>query len=138
MRGKWAVLLLIAIACTNDFFPEGLYGYQVERLLSDGSEKVWLKVVNSSDCADSVRLFIEFIEATTADSIRLSTLNPLPNCSGFDTLLIGNANASSIQGGLLFTDSLLFSNGDFWLVNNITSQSLTILLEGNAQSFVAE
>ncbi|MEM9340307.1 MAG: hypothetical protein AAGA66_16350, partial [Bacteroidota bacterium] len=69
MRVNWltiAIVLTLLVGCTEDDFPEGIYGYQVERLLSGGGQKVWIRVTNSSNCQDSVRLVIS---ATTNDSV---------------------------------------------------------------------
>lgn len=125
MRGRLLFIAVILFACEQDFFPIGLYDYQVERLLSGGADKVWMQQVNSTDCSDSTRLYIELVTGTD-DSVRISTLNPMMDCSGFDTVLIGNANASQIEGGLLFTDSLNFADGSFWLVDHITSTQLIL------------
>ena len=99
MRGKWLVLLLF-IGCQQDFFPAGLYDYQVERLLSGGESKVWSEQVGSMNCADSTKLYITLLENSSGDSVSLSILTPRSDCSGFDTTLIGNANASSPSDGI--------------------------------------
>ncbi len=123
-------------SCDSDFFPGGLYDYQIERLLSGGDSKVWNQVVNSTDCQDSVKLLIELVSSSSDDSIAVSLisynfgLNELPNsslCQLTDTVLLGNADASSFSDALLFTDSLNFSNGDFWIIKEITAQRIEIL-----------
>lgn len=129
MRGRWFAIFLIFLGCQSDFFPSGLYHYQVERLLSGGSSKVWNQVINSSNCSDSVKLYVEFVSSSTNDSLAFSNLTPNSDCTGFDTTFIGNASASAFDDGLLFSDSLAFTNGDFWIVNSITSQNLSITRE---------
>ena len=127
MRGKWLFLLLFG--CQSDFIPEGLYDYQVERLLSNGDTKVWSQVVNSSNCQDSTKLSIQLISSSIDDSVAISRLVPLADCTGLDTLFIGNADASSFEGAILFTDTLNFSDGSFWLVEHITSNKIVIRRE---------
>ena len=134
MRGRWFLLFLL-LGCQQDFFPAGLYDYQVERLLSGGASKVWNERVNSTDCADSVRLYITLLTSSSGDSVTLSTLTPRSDCGGFDTTLIGNANASSPSDGILFTDSLVFANGDSWIVESITSSSLSITTRTSQKSY---
>ena len=126
MRGKLLVLLMICIACNNDFFPEGLYDYQVERLLSGDDSKVWKQVLSSGDCQDSVKLVFTFISNTTDDSVLVQRLVSNEVCSGFDTTSLGNADASSFNDALLFTDSLNFANNAFWIIRSLTSDQLII------------
>lgn len=125
MRGSWLLLVGFLVSCQNDFLPPGLYDYQVERLLSGGDSKVWIQVVNSENCSDSTQILVEFLSFSANDSLRISELTPKIGCRGFDTLLLGNADASSFSGQKLFTDSINFANGSPWIISKITSNSLT-------------
>jgi hypothetical protein len=133
MRVKWFVLTLLFLGCKEDQFPKGIYDYQVERLLSGGESKVWLLAEEKTEgivtrpevCSDSTRLLIA---ATQLDSIEISRLVPKVDCSGFDTLALGNANTS---GELVFTDSLIFSTGEFWIVESISSLNLILSTSAN-------
>lgn len=118
------LLIFMVLSCTNEFFPEGLYDYQVERLLSGGSNKTWNQQVNSSDCQDSLRLRIELV-ASADDSVLISEIIGGSSCAP-DTTPIGLADASSFLGGLRFTDSLNFADGTSWIVNEVTSNTLII------------
>jgi len=130
MRGKWLFLIgLFLLSCNNDFIPPGFYDYQVERLLSGGTNKLWDQEVNSTDCQDSVKLYFQLLENDSDDSVTVSRLTPLSDCSAFDTILIGNADASSLEGAIGFTDSLIFASGDFWIINSVTSDRLTLIIE---------
>ena len=128
MRGR--ILLVVfwfcLLACSEEKIPAGIYDYQVERLLSGGSEKTWGKVISSMDCADSVKLHFELVTNSSNDSLDIYRLTPISNCTSFDSTLIGRADASSLKDSNLFTDSLVFASGDFWLINLITSEFLSI------------
>lgn len=127
--GKWVCfLLLLGFACEDDFQRQ-LFDYQVERLLTGGSQAVWrpTSIIYEGDqllrdCADSV-LFM--FELNTDDSISFNRLRP--RCNGesvYDTLDFGKGNAS--VDSQIFTDSILFSDGDYFLINSIFSQGLTL------------
>jgi len=128
MRGKW-LFVLIFFGCQSDFIPEGLYDYQVERLLSGGDSKVWFQVVNSPNCQDSTKLFVQLLSNSLDDTVAISRLNLSQDCSVVDTLFIGNADASSFEGAILFSDTLNFSDGSFWTVERITSNEIVIRSE---------
>ena len=127
----------LVMSCTNEFFPEGLYDYQVERLLSNGDSKIWNQQVNSNECQDSVRLLVQLVSANTDDSVSISEILRGTTCTP-DTTLIGNADASSFLDGLLFTDSLNFADGSTWMVNDISAKSLTITRPSGAISYQAD
>ncbi len=139
MRGKWLLLALSILSCKDDQFPEGLYNYQVERLLSAGDSKTWNLVslsrggVNSnpSQCTDSLRLLI----TSVSDSIHVSRLTPNIDCLTFSTEDLGNANAS---GDLLFTDSLVFSSGHVWIIHQITSENLSLTTNSQSEIWRSE
>ncbi len=122
------------MACGEENLPPGLYDYQIERLLSAGESKVWMQIVNSEDCEDSLRLLVE----RASDSIDIYRLIPGELCDYQDTSFVGRAEASNLPDGLLFTDSLNFSDGDFWLVESITSKSLTLTINAERISYAAE
>ncbi|MEP1096566.1 MAG: hypothetical protein ABJG78_15730 [Cyclobacteriaceae bacterium] len=128
MRGKLVLLAFLFIACEEDEVPQGLYNYQVERLLSGGAAKTWVLASTNTDgstttpalCTDSLRLLIT---AVATDSINVTTLTPKLNCLTFDSLDLGDANAS---GDLVFTDSIVFDSGEIWIIDEITARNLTI------------
>lgn len=125
---KYGLLALVGSACGGDFFPQGLYDYQVERLLSADSSKVWSQVMEMDDCADSTWLYIEIIASDSDDSVTISEIVGGASCDP-DTNLIGNADASAFSEELLFTDSLNFDNGTYWLIEEITSETLILFNE---------
>lgn len=129
-------LTFLLLSCTNEFFPEGLYDYQVERLLSGGSSKTWNQQVNSSSCLDSIRLLFDLV-ASADDSVLISEVFRGTSCVP-DTTLIGLADASSNLGGLVFTDSLNFANGSSWIVNDLTSKSLTLITPAGPVNYSAD
>lgn len=114
------------MSCSEEELPAGIYDYQVERLLSGSSgSKAWNQIVNSTNCADSVILYAVAVD----DSLDFSRLTYQSTCDAFDTTYIGRANASSPDDRDLFTDSLRFSNGNYWMIKTITSDLLTIEVE---------
>lgn len=126
VRYRSLVGFIIFISCTNEFFPEKLYDYQVERLLSGGGSKEWSQVVNSEACQDSVRLLIELVSSAVDDSVSISQIVNGISCNP-DTTFIGNADASSFPDAIIFTDSLNFANGNTWIIGKITSSQLQVL-----------
>ncbi len=138
MRAKILILLsfLVFSNCTEEEVPPGLWHYQVERLLSGGSTKTWTQVVNSTVCTDSVFLLISEVNASSADSLDISAIVRNAACTSYDTSYVGRANASfPTDGNILFTDSLIFSDGDFWIVDRITSEFFDVNIEGNNFSY---
>ena len=73
-------------------------------------------------CTDSLRLLM----TDEDDSVNIQQL--IPTCLGtaltFDSLDLGNALVSSQDD--LFTDSLLFEDGTFWLVEDVSSQFMLL------------
>ncbi|MEQ8904609.1 hypothetical protein [Ekhidna sp.] len=130
--------ILLLLGCSEESLPPGLYHYQIERLLSGQSgTKDWHQLVNSQNCADSAILHIELIPNASADSIDISSLVRADNCEIFDTTYIGRANASRFAERNLFSDSLIFGSGDFWIVHNVTSEQLQIEVDGSFLSYNA-
>jgi len=133
MRDKLVaiVLFFFVASCSEENVPAGIYDYQVERLLTGPFEtKDWGEVISSINCDDSVKLRFEL----AGDSIDISQLLYNSSC-GFDITYIGRANASSFPERDLFTDSLIFSDGGFWLVREVTSQLLTIEVNEEKTSY---
>lgn len=114
------------MSCSEEDLPVGVYDYQVERLLTGQTgSKNWEQVIGSTDCADSVRLHFELVE----DSIDISRFTFNASCVMSDPDFIGRANASSFSGSDLFTDSLNFSDGTFWIIRRVTSELLRVQVE---------
>ncbi len=122
------LLALLFLGCKDDQFPEGLYNYQAERLLSGGDSKTWALISVNRDgvvsnpalCTDTLRLQISTLGA---DSIQVSRLTPNVDCSAFIAEDLGNANAS---GTLVFTDSIIFVSGEVWIITEISSENLSL------------
>lgn len=128
------LVLIFVINCSEDFTPEGLYGYQVERLLTNDSNKIWTvtrMMVDNSEismtaCADSLFLLL----TSDTDSVSVSSLvRDCSTTSELDTTFLGKANTSTI--GLVFSDSLLFASGDYWLISNVRPSNCEVRFEGN-------
>lgn len=136
MRGRIILIfgIFFLLSCSEEPVPEGLYDYQVERLLSGGDIKIWIESKRIEQCSDTVLLHVSLVEGSI-DSLNLSRIIFNSSCVR-DTLPLGNAKPSSFSSGPVFTDSLVFSNGDFWLVDRVTSQELQILRNGTTQRFV--
>ena len=130
------LLLMIFFAammgCEEEtYYPPGLYGYQVERLLSGGEEKFWaltgLEVdgesQNIESCANGVELHV--YQGLTAINVYQVTTCAVP-----DTVYYGEMTASeagtSASNANVFTDSLLFENGalNYVIVKEVTSLKL--------------
>lgn len=137
MRDKILLVIfgILLLACSEEDLPAGIYDYQVEQLLSAGSEKTWNMVVNSTNCEDSLKLHFELIRNSANDSLDVFELTPLANCSLFDTTLVGRADASRLPGGDLFTDSLNFVAGDYWILRSITSEFMNVEVNGDLFSY---
>lgn len=138
MRGNWLLLSLLIIGCKNDDIPSSLYDYQVERLLSNGDSKLWVQVIIDASCNEPNQLKIELIESGSNDSLAISRLVSNSDCSGVNEIFVGNADASSFLGSLRFSDSLLFANNSYWILNHITSRSLEISINNKTISYTSE
>ncbi|MFY0689988.1 MAG: hypothetical protein JXQ90_22645 [Cyclobacteriaceae bacterium] len=112
--------MILASACQEDYFPPGLLGYQVERLLSADTSKTWnlQSTVDECDVAQTL-LFVEAMDSVEVIAFR-------DNCDGtsIDSVYLGTASASEFDE--IFTDSLIFYDGSIWLIDQITSQFLDI------------
>ncbi len=139
MRDKLFLLLLfsILVSCSEEELPTGLYDYQVERLLS-GTEgtKTWSQVVNSTNCADSIKLVFDLVANSSDDSLDVSISS---GCVGsLSTVLIGRASASSEDDQILFTDSLNFADGSYWIVEQVTSEQLRLDIDFQSVEYVLQ
>ncbi|MEP1032823.1 hypothetical protein [Ekhidna sp.] len=138
MRGKLVAITLffVIISCAEEQLPEGIYDYQVERLLSGQSgTKTWHQVTNTTNCVDSIKLVFDLIVSTSVDSLDVSMIS---GCSPSTTNLIGRANASKAMDRQLFSDSLIFADGTIWIVNQLTSKQLTLTADGQSVSYSVE
>jgi len=114
------------IDCSEEFVPKGLYDYQVSRLLSNDSNKLWTvtKIIVADqpqpiqNCEDS--LFLLFTSISDSLLIQSLSRNCLTN-NDHDTLDIGQAAPSSF--GIIFSDSLIFRDGRIWFIREITSEN---------------
>lgn len=147
MKKQLFCLLLIILgisACQEgDYYPPGLYGYQVERLLTEGDTAVWDLVslyvdgslTEMNDCSDSLRL--QFVQ--TSDTL---VVYQYSSCATSGTLYLGNMTASSSTNSesneYVFTDSLLFEGGawDYLIVRDITATSFRFLRPVSAEQWV--
>lgn len=132
----WGYILIILglVACGEDtYYPAGLYGYQVECLLTGGATKHWFLLENNVDgqrnsietCSDSVWLVFETIGN---DSISTYELHFDNQCILFDTVIVGSLTASG--GKALFKDTLYFERASgrqtYMLVEDVTSENLRL------------
>ena len=110
LKLPWMLVFCINLSCQDDEFPLGLYDYQVERLLHGDAEKLW----NTNEVG--VWSFLLF-----------QSINDSVNVMGFtidfsDTISLGMMKAS--VNSMLFSDTLLFSDGHFWLIEEVSSHTL--------------
>lgn len=106
----WMLALCIALSCQDDEFPLGLYDYQVERLLHGDAEKVW----KTNDVGVWSYLLFQSID----DSVNVMGIS----IDFSDTISLGMMKAS--VKSMLFSDTLLFNDGDFWLIEEVSSHTL--------------
>jgi len=112
----------VLLSCTDDNFPEGLYDYQVVRLLSNETTKTWQLLNTEPESCDST-YYYEM--SNQVDSIGVAGIRW--NCQSgdyTDTIFIDHATPSSL--GLTFSDSLIFDDKTYWIVDEVTSTSLKI------------
>ena len=98
------------LSCEEDGFPVDLYDYQVERLLHGGTEKMW----HTDEEGVMGYLLFESLD----DSVNVMGIT----IDFSDTLSLGMMRAS--VKALLFSDSLLFADGNFWLIEEVSAHSL--------------
>ncbi|HAQ71576.1 MAG TPA: hypothetical protein DCR48_11435 [Flavobacteriales bacterium] len=108
------LMLILALgsilSCEEDGFPTDLYDYQVERLLHGGTEKMWHTDEEGVMCY----LLFESLD----DSVNVMGIT----MDFSDSLSLGMMRAS--VKSLLFSDSLLFADGNFWLIEEVSAHSL--------------
>ena len=108
------LMLILALgsilSCEEDGFPTDLYDYQVERLLHGGTEKMW----HTDEEGVMGYLLFESLD----DSVNVMGIT----MDFSDTLSLGMMRASVKV--LLFSDSLLFADGNFWLIEEFSAHSL--------------
>ncbi len=108
------LMLILALgsvlSCEEDGFPVDLYDYQVERLLHGGTEKMW----HTDEEGVMGYLLFESLD----DSVNVMSIT----MDFSDTLSLGLMRAS--VKALLFSDSLLFADGNFWLIEEVSAHSL--------------
>ena len=123
------------VNCSEEFVPQGLYDYQVSRLLSTDSNILWTVTEITVDdqfqslenCEDS--LFLLFTSVDDSLFIQSLTRNCIVN-NVFDTVDIGQAAPSSF--GIIFSDSLIFRDEKVWFIRVITSENSELyFLENN-------
>lgn len=129
----------MSISCSNEFFPQGLYDYQVERLLSGGDSKEWFFTSDDLACQDSVRLLFQLEAFAEDDSLIVSEIFKGQSCSP-DTMAVGKCDASSFTDVLLFTDTLNFDSGEQWIISEVSSDFLTFrqLPSENFQNLISK
>ena len=108
------LMLILALgsilSCEEDGFPTDLYDYQVERLLHGGTEKMW----HTDEEGVMGYLLFESLD----DSVNVMGIT----MDFSDSLSLGMMRAS--VKSLLFSDSLLFAEGNFWLIEEVSAHSL--------------
>jgi hypothetical protein len=127
--------MLILTGCQEDYFPPGLYGSQVERLLA-GTDTLHSWIITDltingahqplNNCLDSVK--VVFLSNTAQTVIEAYDLRYRTGCQEYDSIYYGMMKASvtgtDANNKNIFTDSLLFEEGevDFLIVDEITPQ----------------
>ena len=106
----WMFVLCINLSCQDDEFPLGLYDYQVERLLHGDAEKLWK--------TNEVGVWSYLLFQSIDDSVNVMGIT----IDFSDTISFGLMKAS--VKSMLFSDTLLFSDGDFWLTEEVSSHTL--------------
>jgi hypothetical protein len=108
------LMLILALgsilSCEEDGFPTDLYDYQVERLLHGGTEKMW----HTDEEGVMGYLLFESLD----DSVNVMGIT----MDFSDSLSLGMMRAS--VKSLRFSDSLLFADGNFWLIEEVSAHSL--------------
>ncbi len=137
MRGRAIIQLVLGfllLSCGDEDISGKIQDHQVERLLSGQTgTKMWDRIINSTDCSDSLKLTFTLVENSAGDSLDLTLTAYESDCSTQDFLT--RANASVAEDNERFTDSLIFSNGDFWIISEITSQRLLVEIENQPVRF---
>jgi len=128
-------------SCSDSFVPQGLYDYQVERLILTDTSNLWVlrsltvdgQNVEVMACDENVTFWAE---AISADSLIFLEVNKRADCSANDTIFWGSFRASGHIRNL-FRDSLYFDYGvkpSYGLIEDITPESLIISFSEGASA----
>ncbi len=131
------VSLILLTFCTETAIPTEIYGYQVSRLFSGDTTKVWsvskLVLENnqvSSDCSSQVKFLSE------NDSLRVIwTTN---GCQTLGDTVFNELGIITSRDGLAFTDSILYETGEFWKVKDVTAASARLEFEYSGEEVKME
>lgn len=132
-KGILVLLVLVAliVGCSDDYYPPGLYGAQVERLLTSDTSKTWVlehlvvagEGQDLEDCTDSLRVLFD---GESTANIEVYELTYQQGCAVFDTVYYGVLTTSTAGTGAenknVFTDTLLFEGGtqEYLILESIT------------------
>jgi len=141
-RSIFFLMVIGLLACQKEYFPPGLYGYQVLRLVDGGSGKVWtvqsLEINGESQSMDTCINQYELHATVSKTAVDLYQLN---SCNPVDTVYYGAMTATSAGNSgsnkNLFTDSLLFTGGrvNYVIVKYITSQTFDFERVGSGKRY---
>jgi hypothetical protein len=116
----WVFVFFICVSCSEDNFPAGFYDYQVTRLLTHDDSKIWqVEGLAQGQCGEPYFYMLN-LEGDSIDCYQISW-----NCDSLsfnDTTYISRGLPTSL--GLLFTDSVKWADGDFWLIRSISESQL--------------
>jgi hypothetical protein len=109
--------------CKDDSIPDGLYDYQVIRLLASEESKTWSLVSEESEVCGETYFYV-FTNET--DSVGVQSISW--NCAQeafSDTVMIGYGKPTSIA--MLFTDSLVFDQFSYWRIDHVTANFVDLV-----------
>ena len=120
------ISVVLMISCTAEDVPAGLYGYQVTRLMTHDSSKVWQINALEQDICDQAYFYrFDLVEDPVRDSVEFREIRWNCTANGFtDTVYITRGLPSTT--GIDFSDSLLWANETSWLITSITESYLTV------------
>jgi hypothetical protein len=122
-------------SCGEEYVPEGLYHYQAARLLSADSTKYW-ELVPDANSTQLVPYTFDVLgvkkTSKTGDTLQFALINSTTS----DSTLYGYATLSRYN--LLFTDSILFLDDNYWIIRQLTSQKLTVESSAEDQMILVE
>ena len=108
------------ISCADDGLPTGLYDYQVTRLMTADSSKIWSLQPQNIIC-DSAGYFV--FERNIDDSIVWKAIRW--NCDSLnfiDTVALSKGIPGHL--GILFTDTIRWENTNPWIVHEVTNNHM--------------
>ena len=103
---------MLLIACRDDSLPDGLYDYQVTRLMTHDDTKVW-QVNDLTPSLCDTAYYYQFDKVGDSIGYRQIRFNCGTN-SYSDTVFISMGLPASL--GLYFTDSIHWADGRDWLI----------------------